>query len=510
MATASAAVAEPPVRFHLSRYTPYPPSAPQLAFLMLDLAGVRESFYGGAAGGGKSDALLMSALQYVHVPGYRALILRRTFKQLSKGDALIPRSHEWLHDSDAAWNEEKKTWTFPSGATLEFGHVETEAAKYDYQGAAYQFIGFDEQTQFTETMYDYIGFTRSRRRRSMKLAGVPIRVRATGNPGGEGHDWVLRRLVAAETRKPGAVFIPAKVADNPGLDVEEYAESLAGLPEALRRQLLDGDWGVFEGAAYAMFDEDLHVVAPFAIPSEWDRFEQMDYGVAAPTAWHVVATDYDGNLVVFDEYYAPGLVSEHAAAVKRRRAGGWQVKDADGWNIRTNSVFGDPSTGNRTGGQTQLGDPATIVTEFAEHGIGISKANNARDAGYMRIAELLRPDPERLFPRWHPRYGEKGAPRLFLMSCPNLIAQLKTAPVEPLDSGDPLAGKAVKKEWERQHGHAHAALRYGVMSRPGASHEPKQTSDLDPRAAYMQSRRERAIEDWKRGGPRDTTDYQEC
>lgn len=223
----------------LNKYIPIQPTDAQAAFLLLDC---REALYGGAAGGGKSVALLAAALQYVDVPGYNALILRRTFAALSKPGALIDLAHEWLQGTDAVWNETRKQWTFPSGATLSFGYLDTENDKFQYQGAAYQFIGFDELTQFTRTQYTYLF---SRRRRSHALKNVPMRTRAASNPGGEGHEWVFERFFT-EGRAKGRVFIPAKLTDNPHLDVEEYRESLAELPEGERRQLEHGDWSVKE------------------------------------------------------------------------------------------------------------------------------------------------------------------------------------------------------------------------------------------------------------------------
>lgn len=228
-----------------TKYIPHTPHPPQAAFLLLQN---REALFGGAAGGGKSDALLMAALQYVDVPGYSALLLRRTFAQLSQQDALIPRAHEWLQGTDAKWNEQKHTWTFPSGAVLKFGHLQNEVDKYDYQGSAWHFIGFDELTQFTLTSYTYLG-SRARRKKAEPgkppppASWVPIRIRSSANPGGEGHEWVKQRFMV-EGPKSGRVFVPSKLEDNPSLDADEYMKSLAELDPVTRAQLRDGNWDV--------------------------------------------------------------------------------------------------------------------------------------------------------------------------------------------------------------------------------------------------------------------------
>ena len=187
-----------------TKYIPHVPHLKQHAFLWLNC---QEALYGGAAGGGKSDALLMAALQYVDVPGYAAILFRRTYADLSLPGAIMTRSHEWLSRTDAKWNENRKQWRFPSGATLTFAYMDTEKDRYRYQGSDYQYIGFDEVTQFKEEDYRYL-FSRLRRPKAPTgdsehdeqmrrivggLSRVPLRMRAATNPAGDGPLWVRGR-----------------------------------------------------------------------------------------------------------------------------------------------------------------------------------------------------------------------------------------------------------------------------------------------------------------------------
>ena len=182
------------LRPKISSYSPHSPTQKQslalIAHRFLDET-PKQVFYGGAAGGGKSDWLLMGALEYVEVPGYAALLLRRTFQDLALPGAIMARSQEWLRGTDAHWNEQRHKWSFPAGSSLTFGYVARDADVYQYQSAEFQFIGFDELTQFTEFQYRYL-LSRCRRPEGSTLGDVPLRVYAASNPGGVGHMWVKR------------------------------------------------------------------------------------------------------------------------------------------------------------------------------------------------------------------------------------------------------------------------------------------------------------------------------
>jgi phage terminase large subunit-like protein len=224
-----------------NRYIPHLPTTKQAEFLAhIDEA---ELLYGGAAGGGKSDAMIMAALQFVHVPDYRALLLRRTFPDLAMPGAIMDRAKQWLMGTDARWVASEKSFVFPSGASLTFGYLDSDNDKYRYQGSEFQFVGFDELTQFTEQQYTYL-FSRLRR---LVAATVPVRMRAATNPGGIGHAWVHRRFIDPATAT--AAFISARLEDNPHIGQAEYEEALSKLDPATRKQLREGLWQVDDPGA---------------------------------------------------------------------------------------------------------------------------------------------------------------------------------------------------------------------------------------------------------------------
>ena len=243
----------------LNPYIPHFPTPKQAYALLLPYL---EVFFGGSAGPGKSDWLLMSALQYVHVPGYAAILFRRTYVELALPEALMERAHTWLQGTDARWLPQRHTYVFPSGAQLVFSHMEHERSMSAHQSAAYQFIGFDELTSFTERMYRFL-FSRLRR-----LTGfpVPLRMRAASNPGGIGHSWVRQRFMV--DRDPTRAFVPARQIDNPFLDVVSYEHSLAQLDPVTRQRLREGDWDVAE-------EGQLFQRHWFGLVSDWPRVAQV-------------------------------------------------------------------------------------------------------------------------------------------------------------------------------------------------------------------------------------------
>jgi phage uncharacterized protein (putative large terminase), C-terminal domain len=263
---------------HTVRSNPYiihAPTEKQALFLMHDH--IPELLFGGAAGGGKSDALLMAALQYVHIPGYAALLLRRTYSDLALPGAIMDRAQEWLQGTDARWHDKEKTWLFPSGASLSFGYLDGPRDHFRYQGSEFQFVGFDELTQFKESQYLYL---HSRLRR-LQGSDIPIRMRAASNPGDIGHEWVKARFITESTKDPQSLFVPATLDDNPHLDRDTYIESLQKLDPITREQLLGGNWDVRpEGGLFKRHWLELVDTAPSTMPlcRYWDKAATEDGG----------------------------------------------------------------------------------------------------------------------------------------------------------------------------------------------------------------------------------------
>jgi predicted phage terminase large subunit-like protein len=200
-----------------------------------------------------SAALLAAALQFVHVPDYSAILFRSSLQDLEQPGALMDRSHKWLDKTDARWNPGTHMWRFPSGATLKFGYLDKKGTEKQFKSAEFQFVGFDELTEFVEYFFTFM-FSRLRKNDNMP---VPIRMRAASNPGGPGHEWVRRRFIENtynEETKEYRIFIRAGLKDNPHLDQKDYLASLSNLDPITRDQLIRGDWNARSG--YGIFKRE--------------------------------------------------------------------------------------------------------------------------------------------------------------------------------------------------------------------------------------------------------------
>lgn len=406
---------------------------PQEDFLA---AGETDVLYGGAAGGGKSYAMLVDPLRYAHRSAHRGLIIRRSMPELRE---LIDKSRELYPKAfpGCKYKEVEKLWNFPSGAKIEFGFLERDADVYRYQGQAYSWIGFDEITHLpTEFSWNYLA---SRLRTTDPE--ITCYMRCTANPGGAGATWVKKRYIDPSpphepfegadglTRK----FIPARLQDNPFLAKDgRYEKMLQALPPTQRQQLLEGNWDVAEGAAFTEFVPQLHVITPFEIPVHWERVKGIDYGYASESAciWGAVDPS-DGTLIVYRELYQKGLLGTELADLITN------MELQDPFSVQ--GVL-DTACWSRTGTTGP-----TIGETLVRAGHKLRRADKNRIQGKIQIHEYL-------------KVMQSGRPRIQIFNtCPNLIRELQSI---PLDKRNPEDVDTHAPD------HAYDALRYLIMSRP--------------------------------------------
>ena len=424
---------------------------PQTDFLA---APERDVLYGGAAGGGKSYAMLIDPLRFAHREAHRALILRRSMPELRE---LIDKSRELYPKAfpGCKYKEVEKLWNFPSGAKVEFGFLERDADVYRYQGQAYSWIGFDEITHLpTEFGWNYL----ASRLRTTDSEITPY-MRCTANPGGVGATWVNKRYVDPYppnesftgednlTRK----FIPARLEDNPYLAEDgRYEEMLQALPPTQRKQLLEGNWDVNEGAAFTEFDLDTHVITPFEIPLSWERVKGIDYGYASESAciWGTVDPS-DGTLIIYRELYRKGLTGEDLGKLIT------EMELDDPYSVQ--GVL-DTAAWARTGTTGP-----TVGESLIRAGHKLRRADKNRVQGKIQIHEYL-------------RVQQSGRPRLQIFNtCPNLIRELQSIPLDKNNSEDVDTHAP---------DHAYDALRYLIMSRPRIQDSFSRIRNLHLEQAY--------------------------
>lgn len=434
---------------------------------------VDELFYGGAVGGGKSDYLLGDFAQDVPSPWgsyWRGILFRRTYGELEE---LIERSKEiypqWFGISVAkCWSESKSTWTWPNGATLKMRYLEHANDWMRYWGHAYTWIGFDELPIWPD-MTAYVKL----KARLRSAHPVPNkRIRATGNPGGPGHQAVMSYFRIDQHPLGGAVFeeggtkrlfIRSRLSDNRILMLNDpgYATRLSGLgsPE-LVRAWLEGDWSVVAGAFFTEFSSDKHVVAPLALPAHWARFRAMDWGSAKPfsVGWYAVSDgEMDrfprGALIKYREWYGiktddTGKFQPNTGVKLTAEQVGAGIRDREGKDKvgKVNGGVLDPSAFAEDGGPS-------IASRM---GVTFRRADNKRvaHAGAMGGWDQLR---ARLI-------GEDDRPMLYFFStCTHTI---RTLPHLQHDTARP---EDIDTDGED---HAADETRYACMSRPWIAGKP--------------------------------------
>ena len=393
--------------------------------------------YGGARGGGKSWAMRMKLiLLALNYKGIQILLLRRTLAELRENH-LLPMMA--LLKGVATYCAGEKEFRFPNGSRIKLGYCDSENDVLQFQGQAYEVIGLEEATHFTEFQFQAI--TESNRASgNMKTRFAP-RMYFTCNPGGVGHEWVKRRFIDREFRgseKPDDyVFIKSLVFDNKYImeNNPEYLDTLMNLPDARRKAMLYGDWDAFEGAFFPEFNPERHIVASdISIPTGAIRFRALDYGLDMTACLWCAATG-DGRIIIYRELYESNLLLSEAAdkilaATEKGETIRYTVASPDLWNRRQESGKSGFDIMSARGLKNMI------------------KADNSRIAGWRVVREYLKSGST---------YG--GAPKVQIARCcENLI---RCIPLLRFD--DKVREDAADTPHEITH--APEAMRYALMSR---------------------------------------------
>ena len=432
-----------------------PPNPKQQLFFE---ANARYIAYGGARAGGKSWAMRNKfALLGLYYDGIQMLLLRRTLPELTENhvNPLLK-----MLNGIAKYNKQEKVFVFPNGSRLKLGYCANEADVLQYQGQAYDVIGMEEATMFTEFQFNCL--RESNRSSGMMSVKFAPRMYLTMNPGGVGHHWVKRlfvdRAYKDKERPEDYVFIPAKVYDNTAFMERDpdYVAQLESLPEKRRRMMLDGDWSSVEGAFFEEFVNNpehyedrvwTHVIAPFEPPSHWKIYRSFDFGYNKPFSTGYWTVDEDGVIYRILEWYGctdtpneglripPETIFEEMANFEREHP----------W-LKGKYIQGiaDPSIWDASRGKS-------VYESAAEKGIYFSPGDNHRLAGWMQVHYRL-------------AFDENGFPMMYVFE--NCKAFIRTIPALQYDDH--------KVEDLDTDGEDHCAdeVRYFCMSRPIKARTP--------------------------------------
>jgi hypothetical protein len=409
--------------------------------------------YGGAAGGGKTRALLMEGIRAcVRHPGIRVGAFRRTYPELKESLLAELAQAGYASALGAVWNASEYELRFPNGSLLMFRYAESLKDATRRQGGQYQLILFDERTL---TAPEVCAFLESRLRSGR--ADIPVLgIRSGTNPGGPGHGTVKARFIDAtaygtkvitDRRGRPVRFIPSKLADNPHVNAE-YADDLRNLPEQLRKAFLDGDWDSFMGQAFGEWNHDRHTLDPITLPPTWRRVQGIDWGYAAPWAALWIAIDEDDRAWVYRELYAKQVGEQDQAE---------RILAAEGDGEHVAPRWADDAM------WATRGDAQPIAKVYAKHGVHLTEAGKGgRVAGWQRLRSYLADGPA------CPHHREQGlevCPRLHVFrTCENLIREIPALPFAT--SGDPEDVDSSASD------HAADALRYALINLGGGAKFP--------------------------------------
>lgn len=446
----------------------YTPTAKQQEFHAAEEFDV---LYGGAAGGGKTKALLMDDLRdCVRYPGIRIGAFRRTYGELKESLLAELAQVEYAAALGASWNGTEYELRFPNGSLLMFRYAESVKDASRRQGGQYQKLTFDERTL---TPPEVCSFLESRIRTGR--AEVPvIGIRSGTNPGGAGHGAVKTRYiqptnygeqVVRDERGRSVRFIPSKLSDNPHVN-PEYAADLKALPEKLRAAFLDGDWDSFMGQMFPELKRDRHVIEPITLPTSWRRYNGIDWGYTAPWAVLWAAVDEDGRVWVYRELYQRQV----GEADQARRI---LAAETEGESIAAR--YADDAM------WATRGDAKPIASVYADEGVHLTQAGKgagSRINGWQRVHSYLADAPA--CPH-HRAQGWETCPRLHIFSTvTELYRELSNLP--HATKGDPEDADTTADD------HASDSLRYLLSNLGNESRfhfpapEPVASGPLNPSA----------------------------
>ncbi len=360
------------------------PRPPQASFLS---AAEREVLYGGAAGAGKTDALLVGPVRYITEADHNAIILRRKLTELTE---ITARAVPLYRALGGRWVKSERMFYFPSGARIRLGYAKSQEDAEQYRGEEFTFIGWEELCQWGDPGAYLFMLTRLRKKKSSKCV---LMVRSTCNPEGPGVIWVKKRFKIPAAGASSLVqdidsgflrrFIPGRLRDNIHLDRDDYARQLRSLGPKRARALLDGRWDSLVGQYFATFNPAAsYHVAKFKVDKYWRFYLGFDHGFKHRTGIVLLGVNDEGFVYVIDVFgrsgYSPVRITAEIHAMLERH-------DLKIENIRSIEAGGDVFA--------KRDERTTIAQEYANLGIHLSRAQMERVNGWRRIASLLG-DPE--------------------------------------------------------------------------------------------------------------------